>query len=166
MDDHEVTGLEVVRTWRGDDVEVRAAGKGGQFAKGGGRVPGAGAGMGNAQGSMGAAKYVRADGTPVDKDYPGAQKVGGAGKAGYGPVDNDAPKKIAAAGGVWNPTIKGHDMPDGSVIRSDRTYTQPNYRGEVERHSVWPKGTSLWSTDQSKVRRYPSADEAIASLAR
>lgn len=38
MDDHEVTGLEIVRTWRGDDVEIRA--KGGQFAKGGGRVPG------------------------------------------------------------------------------------------------------------------------------
>lgn len=45
MDDYEVTGLEIVRTWRGDDVEIRA--KGGQFAKGGGRVPGNDAGGGS-----------------------------------------------------------------------------------------------------------------------
>lgn len=35
----EPEGMNVVRTWRGDDVEPRGA-AGGQFAKGGGRVPG------------------------------------------------------------------------------------------------------------------------------
>lgn len=62
------------RTWRGDDVQIRAGGKGGQFAKGGGRVPssatgnvgmGAGGRLPSGIPAVAAANAVRGDSAEV-----------------------------------------------------------------------------------------------------
>jgi len=74
--------------------------------------------------------------------------------------------KLDAAGAVWNPNLKLHELPDGSSIRSDTSYAEPNYGGEQVRYSVFPPGTGYWTTDQGKVRRYGNLDDALASVSR